>query len=199
MINLKHIAILGFGVFAASQSYAQEAGDDLEPELDAITPNYSAKYFEDFKSQIVKCEVNAQGFETVTLQNGDSIANPEWHSDSFSIAVEDVNGDASIYNPNTNTIIQVSDICVRTDSDVNPELKIETDLKAFDRLCVESGLFVEVFERKTGVVSLEETSIESVFGEVAGNEHIIGVCSFEFNGQLIRAPILSKAAYDLLP
>ncbi len=184
---------------SSSSAFAQEGGNEPLADQNLPASGYSEAQIENFASQIVGCAVNAEGAEVVTLQNGDKITNSAWHNDSFSIAVEDSNGDAAIYDPNTDRTIRVTDLCVRDDIDNNEDLEINTDLRAFDRLCVESGLFVEMFDRKTGEISLNKTPIKSVFGNVAENDDIVGICSFEIDGESVEAPIISMKAYDLLP
>ena len=177
-------------VSAASVVHAQESG-----------PTFERNTLDSLRGEIVECGVDAQGAERIVLRNGDDITNADWFHDSFAVAVEDPEGDSAILNPATGELIQVSDICVRTDiqQPEHPNLNMNIDYRSYDYMCVSNGLFVEVFDVENGGVLPLTGPITATFHRVQGDETILGSCEFEVDGVQMETPMISYASERSIP
>ena len=191
MIKLRDFTLsIPLLVSAASVVHAQESG-----------PTFERNTLDSLRGEIVECGVDAQGAERIVLRNGDDITNADWFHDSFAVAVEDPEGDSAILNPATGELIQVSDICVRTDiqQPEHPNLNMNIDYRSYDYMCVSNGLFVEVFDVENGGVLPLTGPITATFHRVQGDETILGSCEFEVDGVQMETPMISYASEGSIP
>lgn len=177
--------------------FSGEATTQDAEALDTIRNNIEA-----MRGSIVACEVNEEGVEQITLRNGDVIANPNWFHDSFSLAVEDPQGEFAIYDPKKDVEIPVTDLCVRTDGEIpshaNEDMNI--DFGDYQYMCVSSGILVQPFQVSNGEILIINESIASTFfHSVSGDEIVMGRCEFELDGEQIVAPIIPQDVYERMP